>query len=169
MARLGRKGRGLKWVGLVLSSLIVAAWAASARYRLEYSFTKKDSRQLSGFQPSVLDLVLDHGCIEVYRNLSKRAYTIPGWQVQLRSDVSLGWLPAYRQYDNTWGTPPARIVKTSEVISIPLWIPLLLVATPGALLWWRDRRRIPPGHCRKCGYNLTGNVSGVCPECGERI
>jgi hypothetical protein len=24
-------------------------------------------------------------------------------------------------------------------------------------------------HCRKCGYNLTGNVSGICPECGERI
>lgn len=25
----------------------------------------------------------------------------------------------------------------------------------------------PP--CRKCGYNLTGNVSGVCPECGSPI
>ena len=24
-------------------------------------------------------------------------------------------------------------------------------------------------HCRKCGYDLTGNVSGVCPECGEAI
>ncbi len=23
--------------------------------------------------------------------------------------------------------------------------------------------------CRSCGYNLTGNVTGVCPECGERI
>ena len=23
--------------------------------------------------------------------------------------------------------------------------------------------------CIECGYNLTGNVSGVCPECGERI
>ena len=23
--------------------------------------------------------------------------------------------------------------------------------------------------CRSCGYDLTGNVSGVCPECGERI
>lgn len=23
--------------------------------------------------------------------------------------------------------------------------------------------------CRRCGYNLTGNVSGVCPECGTRI
>ena len=24
----------------------------------------------------------------------------------------------------------------------------------------------PKGRCRSCGYNLTGNVSGVCPECG---
>jgi len=23
--------------------------------------------------------------------------------------------------------------------------------------------------CVDCGYNLTGNVSGVCPECGEQI
>ena len=22
------------------------------------------------------------------------------------------------------------------------------------------------GHCRKCHYNLTGNTSGICPECG---
>jgi rubrerythrin len=25
------------------------------------------------------------------------------------------------------------------------------------------------GQCRKCGYDLTGNVSGVCPECGEAV
>lgn len=30
-------------------------------------------------------------------------------------------------------------------------------------------RCIPLGHCKKCGYNLTGNVSGVCPECGTKI
>ncbi len=23
--------------------------------------------------------------------------------------------------------------------------------------------------CSKCGYNLTGNVSGTCPECGQPI
>ena len=28
---------------------------------------------------------------------------------------------------------------------------------------------VPPPLCRKCGYNLTGNVSGVCPECGTPI
>ena len=24
-------------------------------------------------------------------------------------------------------------------------------------------------HCRSCGYNLAGNVSGVCPECGSAV
>ena len=28
---------------------------------------------------------------------------------------------------------------------------------------------IPPGHCQDCGYDLTGNVSGRCPECGKAI
>jgi hypothetical protein len=27
-------------------------------------------------------------------------------------------------------------------------------------------RRVPSPNCPKCGYNLTGNESGVCPECG---
>lgn len=27
----------------------------------------------------------------------------------------------------------------------------------------------PRGVCEKCGYDLTGNVGGVCPECGMRV
>ncbi len=26
-----------------------------------------------------------------------------------------------------------------------------------------------PAHCGRCGYDLTGNTTGVCPECGWRI
>ena len=31
----------------------------------------------------------------------------------------------------------------------------------------RRRRPPDPNMCRRCEYDLTGNVSGVCPECGE--
>ncbi len=31
----------------------------------------------------------------------------------------------------------------------------------------RSPRAATDGKCRSCGYNLTGNESGVCPECGE--
>jgi hypothetical protein len=88
-----------------------------------------------------------------------------GWQVGRmdRSDwrrrlSQLCWLP---QAD--WVTNASGAWTT---VWVPIWTPLLLVALPTAFLWWRDRRRIPPDHCQKCGYNLTGNVSGICPECG---
>jgi len=31
----------------------------------------------------------------------------------------------------------------------------------------RLRRRLSHGCCTACGYDLTGNTSGVCPECGR--
>jgi hypothetical protein len=35
---------------------------------------------------------------------------------------------------------------------------------------WRWRRQHPRiGFCPNCDYNLTGNVSGVCPECGTTM
>jgi hypothetical protein len=33
----------------------------------------------------------------------------------------------------------------------------------------RWRRRLARGQCGLCGYNLRGNVSGVCPECGTEV
>lgn len=54
----------------------------------------------------------------------------------------------------------------SVTITIPFWFLLLLTSLPIPLLWRRTARL--PGHCRKCGYDLTGNESGRCPECGTR-
>jgi hypothetical protein len=59
------------------------------------------------------------------------------------------------------------------LITIPL--PLLFVALAaypmvafirGPLRRWRRR---DTGLCRRCGYNLTANVSGRCPECGAPV
>lgn len=32
-----------------------------------------------------------------------------------------------------------------------------------------DEELSPCSKCRTCGYNLTGNVSGTCPECGRNV
>src|SRR5262249_39567254 len=50
-------------------------------------------------------------------------------------------------------------------VMVPLWAFLLPCAGLTLWLWRRDQRHVQPGHCR-CGYDLTGNVSGRCPECG---
>jgi hypothetical protein len=45
-----------------------------------------------------------------------------------------------------------------------------------AFRWMKLRRlgrqleaRWNSGECGNCGYNATGNTSGVCPECGEAV
>lgn len=43
-------------------------------------------------------------------------------------------------------------------------------ASLGTLYDWPGYRRpLEPGQCRGCRYDLTGNTSGVCPECGQPI
>ena len=57
-------------------------------------------------------------------------------------------------------------------LMVPLWFACPLTALPTALWIFsfaRRRRLIRSGHCVVCGYNLTGNVSGKCPECGTVI
>jgi hypothetical protein len=54
-----------------------------------------------------------------------------------------------------------------QVVIVPCWIFLLCVAVPTAIRFLRDRRP-PIGHCQACGYDLTGNESGTCPECGVK-
>ena len=57
---------------------------------------------------------------------------------------------------------------------IPLWIIALLLAAYPLYVWARGphvrrRHRLKHGLCLECGYDLTGNVSGICPECGTLI
>lgn len=52
---------------------------------------------------------------------------------------------------------------------IPVFV-LLMVVGGGVVSfvrWLRTPRSSPADDCPACGYNLTGNISGVCPECGR--
>lgn len=59
---------------------------------------------------------------------------------------------------------------SGRAVAVSLLSLSFLIAIPTYILWRWDRRlRHPPGHCQEYGYDLTGNESGVCPECGEAI
>lgn len=72
-----------------------------------------------------------------------------------------GWHPAYRF---PW-LPSYEWSDQGVGIELPLWLPLLLCAGV-ALLARSYSGRAAPGRCEQCDYDLTGNTSGICPECG---
>src|SRR5579871_4256885 len=66
---------------------------------------------------------------------------------------------------------PPRI-RDFRIKLVPL-VPLIVMAIPGIWFyqWVRVRQRIAKVRqrfakhlCRECGYSLTGNTSGTCPE-----
>ncbi len=84
-------------------------------------------------------------------------------------------IPAYAGYwrDTRLTSPGTQPVVYMYGLRVPIVLPVaLLLAYP---LWvtLRDRlRRMKgpqPGECKTCRYDLTGNRSGVCPECGSPV
>lgn len=78
--------------------------------------------------------------------------------------LGLNW-PYYRRYS---GFQISSSIDTDTYT--PMWIAVLAVLIPFSLLTIQYRRRRKCiGGCGRCGYDLTGNSSGVCPECGTII
>ena len=63
------------------------------------------------------------------------------------------------------------VVGLAFLLLVTLLTAILLGVIPAMLVNRFDRRnrRRRLGLCMCCGYDLTGNVSGVCPECGTGI
>ena len=66
-------------------------------------------------------------------------------------------------------SPMMRLAR----VGVPTWMAVLATAAlpaaaavRGAARLVARRRQARLGLCRACGYDLRGNVSGVCPECG---
>ncbi len=144
-----RLRRIAKWTGLVVCVVIVGVWGVSLRWCM------------IRFGTYVRRAELRNGLvIAAWRTDSQlRQARATRWEVSVVS-------PSRARYG--FIRPIAERVPSLKFsyVSLPLWLPLLVFAIPTAILWHRDRRRSPPGHCQQCGYDLTGNESGVCPECG---
>lgn len=149
--------RILKWVGVGMCSLILGVWFSS-------SFLAFGYHDYEGIDDGI-EAKTWWGCIVCSGEVcawTRSADFYPsdlesGWYLRRKKRISLGFtLPSF-----------VHQAAGSMNLDVPLWLPFLFFALPTSLLHWRDRRCIPPGCCLSCGYNLTGNVRGICPECGE--
>ena len=137
-----RLRRATKWMGLFGCALLVEVWILS----LFWCF--------GNVGPTGIRYVVQGHAYITYHPPGSQ--TGLGWSFR-RSDFGCVWWPSHR-------VDMGRLARWW----IPLWMPLLVIALPTAWFWKRDRRP-PPGHCTGCSYDLTGNESGVCPECGAPI
>ena len=150
-----RKRRTLKWVGLLLCLMMLGLWVISVLYGVFYVPPK--SRWGIGIESGMISSVFTYGGSQgwnyspKYSSLKTYATTMP-WTVFAHYWLGLR-LPG----------------KTADgLVYVPFWLLVVATGLPTAILWWRDRRP-KAGFCKVCKYDLMGNVSGACPECGTAV
>jgi hypothetical protein len=58
---------------------------------------------------------------------------------------------------------------TTRYYTLPMWLLELMLAGGIWARVWLQGKNVGERLCRKCHYDLRGNVSGMCPECGTEI
>ena len=120
------------------------------------------------FWRTTCDLALANGDFIIY------SHGVQTWNTGLRThwmDESYEPMRVGPYEDGVWdfGVIVRKEDDCGDVIAVALWPIVLALGIVGVYTWLR-RVHIPPvGACLKCGYNLTGNVSGRCPECASVV
>ena len=145
---LSRLRRRLTVFGMGLCALIATVWASNGWYWV-IATDSRSYRALFGGGTLRID----------YWSGRMPAWALPqsGWT----------WAP---EYELIWDWPKFILTDGSPLptakLVLPLWTVLALSGLLTTLAWGGRARKHPPGHCQQCGYDLKGNVSGTCPECG---
>jgi hypothetical protein len=135
-------------IGIYLAAIILSFWCLSQAFWFEYEGSRWSVR-------------LEGGAVYGERWVSRyTAYgQVPPTPKGLWCAKRDGW-----PFGTIWG--PHTVVPPH--FTLQLWIPLVICLVPCSLEFARSfNSRSSPGCCETCGYDLTGNVSGVCPECGR--
>lgn len=149
MRRRGRVRRVGKWGGTILCLTIMTTWLGSTFLFLRIPYRSNAAVAFRG------------GGILLLRGRSETGGPME-WTIRRETGFGLGLHPPYSG-SATWRAGGRTVLRW-----YPLWPLVLVVGLPTCLLVWLDRRRrIPPGHCQRCGYNLKGLTEARCPECGQ--
>ncbi len=149
----------MKWGGVTLCVLLFALWLASGWWMLAWVGR-------SGQQHFIGTMMYGGECtIWSLPSGTREWFPFPADGFSGLRHVP-GWNWTY--FELSWSDWSVQSKRRLD-ISFPLWLPFLLLALPTGLLFWSDhRKRMRPNACATCGYDLTGNTSGKCPECGVR-
>ena len=180
----------LRWAALIASALLFALTIASCWLSVTVDRTETFTGPGGGLGAGILARsvrvpLLDRGRVQIILRMpisrgDSNVTTTYQWRLEnqgflhRRGDTGpfalwLNW--HFRSWSQIW------------FVEIPVWMLLLVVAGPTVWLWRTDRR-VKPGHCQNCGYDLAGlggdvgrgeevdsetrptGRKGVCPECG---
>ena len=156
MRRRGsRFWRAVMWSGTGACALAAVAWLLSLWFR--YSWASTDQRTFLSFALGQMSVLRLDRRPDVPLQI-ENGFTFSGWFPQLTREHLGLVLPSAGP---TFG-------PVSGFWCVPVWVVLLALLVPTGIGWIRSRRH-PPGRCQGCGYNLTGNESGTCPECGAVV
>ena len=152
MSRSPRARARCRWGLAVLVLIVAATWVTTARVLFRWAGP--------GFS-----VILANGTLQVYGEGFYHTWDRQWPAVQVGSGFNWGiaWPqvrgPGYINYG------PDTALAWPWYVALPLWLPTAVLVIAAALAWlWPQRRK--PGTCATCGYNLTGNITGRCPECG---
>ncbi len=140
----------LKWGGTVLTVLLFVVWVVSAWWQVP--LRQGGSRGAYGVGAGQLLVTWPMRTQPPSGGMRVEA-------IELRFSGFNWWFASSRLSVVVKGT-------TLHLVAVPIWTLALAAGVPSAWLWYRDRRRAP-GLCITCSYDLRGNESGVCPECGS--
>lgn len=135
-----------RWAGVTL--LFILAWGAASQLSIEYNYPYGMIRVQGG---------QFHFTLEPRNTTSGLSFPYQSDDGFERLGLCLPTLFA----DESWRS-------RNLVFRLPFWMPTLLTMWL-TLRAWRSARRPPPGFCAQCGYNLTGNTTGRCSECGTAV
>ena len=176
-----RFGLRLRWL-IVFSSASLLMLLLSVEYALGTSAPR--SHQLRAGHNTLLFMSSASGRMAVgwvtTRTIRKIAYDMsdPETALWLKMECSVPFptMGARTCTSYLWDTIVVRTIASGEVsdqaVSCPWWAILPVLGALSSFSGFRCLRAFARRamrdleHCQRCGYNLTGNVSGRCPECG---